>query len=98
MVFAAKIRSQMRCHITFYDDVNRTGLTLEVEAVEVCSMPNSKWSEIDIENELRRLECCFQRRFMNLEDDNEHSIAMELISMSLFRIRELKEIGEVSHG
>lgn len=34
MVFAAKIRSQMRCHITFYDDVNRTGLTLEVEAVE----------------------------------------------------------------
>ena len=35
---------------------------------------------------------------MNLEDDNEHSIAMELINMSLFRIRELKEISEVSHG
>ncbi|HBV6758300.1 TPA: host cell division inhibitor Icd-like protein [Klebsiella oxytoca] len=34
MVFAAKIRSQMRCHITFFNDENRTGLTLEVEAVE----------------------------------------------------------------
>ncbi|HHD7773331.1 host cell division inhibitor Icd-like protein [Klebsiella grimontii] len=34
MVFAAKIRSQMRCSITFFNDVNRSGLTLEVEAVE----------------------------------------------------------------
>ena len=62
-------------------------------------MPNSKWSEIDIENELRRLESMLSTSlFMNLEDDNEHSIAMGLINMSLFRIRELKEISEVSHG
>ncbi|HBN5444013.1 TPA: hypothetical protein L3F56_000647 [Klebsiella oxytoca] len=62
-------------------------------------MPNSKWSGIDIENELRRLESMLSTSlFMNLNDDNEHSIAMELINMSLYRIRELKEISEVSHG
>lgn len=62
-------------------------------------MPDSKWSEIDIENELRRLESMLSTSlFMNLEDDNENCIAMELINMSLFRIRELKEIIEVSHG
>lgn len=62
-------------------------------------MNNSKWSEIDIENEL----CCLESMlstslFMNLDDDNEHSIAMELIGMSLYRIRELREISEVSHA
>ncbi|WP_404647370.1 hypothetical protein [Raoultella ornithinolytica] len=62
-------------------------------------MTNSKWSEIDIENELRRLESMLSTSlFMDLEDDNERSIAMELINMSLYRIRELKEISEVSHG
>ncbi|MEZ6166259.1 hypothetical protein SL914_02870 [Klebsiella pneumoniae] len=62
-------------------------------------MTNSKWSEIDIENELRRLESMLSTSlFMNLDDDNEHSITMELISMSLYRIRELKEISEVSHA
>ncbi|ELI8806240.1 TPA: hypothetical protein NRN84_001174 [Klebsiella pneumoniae] len=62
-------------------------------------MPNSKWSEIDIEDELRRLEALLSTTlYMNLDDDNEHSIAMELISMSLCRIRELKEISGVSHA
>ncbi|MGS3449722.1 hypothetical protein ACB376_17265 [Klebsiella electrica] len=62
-------------------------------------MPNSKWSEIDIEDELRRLEALLLTTlYMNLDDDNEHSIAMELISMSLCRIRELKEISGVSHA
>ncbi|MBZ7748411.1 hypothetical protein FML41_10145 [Klebsiella michiganensis] len=62
-------------------------------------MTNSKWSEIDIEGELRRLEALLSTTlYMNFDDDNEHSIAMELISMSLYRIRELKEISEVSHA
>ena len=40
-------------------------------------MTNSKWSEIDIENELRRLESMLSTSlFMNLDDDNEHRIAM----------------------
>lgn len=61
-------------------------------------MTNSKWSEIDIENELRRLESMLSTSlFMNLDDDNEHSIAMELIGMSLSRIRELKAASEVSN-
>lgn len=99
MVFAAKIRSQMRCHITFYDDVNRTGLTLEVEAVEGCSMPKSKWSEIDIEDELRRLEVMLcTTLYMNLDDEEGYSIAIGLISMSLSRVRELKAVSEVSHA
>ncbi|WKM69842.1 hypothetical protein Q2T70_15575 [Klebsiella oxytoca] len=62
-------------------------------------MTNSKWSEIDIEDELRRLEALLSTTlYMNLNDDNERSVAMELIGMSLYRIRELKEISEVSHG
>ncbi|HBY9728516.1 Uncharacterised protein [Klebsiella variicola] len=62
-------------------------------------MANSKWSEIDIENELRRLESMLSTSlFMNLDDDNEHSIAMELIGMSLSRIRELKTACGVDHA
>lgn len=62
-------------------------------------MRKVNWSEIDIEDELRRLEALLSTTlYMNLDDDNEHSIAMELIGMSLCRIRELKEISEVSHA
>ncbi len=56
-------------------------------------MRKLKWSEIDIEDELRRLEALLSTSlYMNFEDENEneYSIAMGLIDMSLSRIRELK--------
>lgn len=61
-------------------------------------MTNSKWSEIDIEDELRRMEALLSTTlFMNFDDDVERSVVMDLISITLFRIRELKAAGEVSH-
>ncbi len=54
-------------------------------------MRKLKWSEIDIEDELRRLEVMLSTSlYMNFDDENEYSIAMGLIDMSLSRIRELK--------
>lgn len=62
-------------------------------------MPNSKWSEIDIEDELRRLEVMLcTTLYMNLGDEEGYSIAIGLISMSLSRVRELKAVSEVSHA
>ena len=62
-------------------------------------MHKLKWSEIDIEDELRRLEALLSTSlYMNLDDETEYSVAMDLISMSLSRVRELKVASEVSHA
>ncbi|HBB6748923.1 TPA: hypothetical protein JD206_002917 [Citrobacter freundii] len=62
-------------------------------------MHKLKWSEIDIEDELRRLESLLSTSlYMNLDDETEYSVAMDLISMSLSRVRELKVASEVSHA
>ena len=62
-------------------------------------MPKSKWSEIDIEDELRRLEVMLcTTLYMNLDDEEGYSIVIGLISMSLSRVRELKAVSEVSHA
>ncbi|MCS5771191.1 hypothetical protein LNN92_00210 [Klebsiella variicola subsp. variicola] len=61
-------------------------------------MTNSKWSEIDIEDELRRLEALLSTTlYMNLDDDVERNVVMDLLSITLWRIRELKAASEVSH-
>ncbi|EKT0318764.1 hypothetical protein QDF68_001478 [Klebsiella pneumoniae] len=61
-------------------------------------MTNSKWSEIDIEDELRRLEVMLSTSlYMKLDDEDEHNIAIGLIGMSLSRIQELKAASEVSN-
>ncbi|MBS0870069.1 hypothetical protein JK156_18990 [Enterobacter ludwigii] len=62
-------------------------------------MHKLKWSEIDIEDELRRLEALLSTSlYMNLDDETEYSVAMDLISMSLSRVRELKVASEVNHA
>ena len=62
-------------------------------------MRKVKWSEIDIEDELRRLEALLSTSlYMNFDDETEYSVAMGLISMSLSRIRELKAASEVTHA
>ena len=62
-------------------------------------MRKVKWSEIDIEDELRRLEVLLQTSLcMNFDDETEYSVAMDLISMSLSRVRELKAASEVTHA
>ncbi|PVW73525.1 hypothetical protein B4U25_43630 [Klebsiella pneumoniae] len=49
-------------------------------------MRKVKWSEIDIEDELRRLEALLSTSlYMNFDDETEYSVAMDLISMSLSR-------------
>ncbi|HCI6160407.1 hypothetical protein [Klebsiella pneumoniae] len=61
-------------------------------------MTNSKWSEIDIEDELRRMEALLSTTlYMNLDDDVERNVVMDLLSITLWRIRELKAASEVSH-
>ena len=50
-------------------------------------MRKVKWSEIDIEDELRRLEALLSTSlYMNFDDETEYSVAMDLISMSLSRV------------
>lgn len=62
-------------------------------------MTNCKWSEIDIEDEPRRMEAFLSTTvFMNFDNDIERSVVMDLISITLFRIRELKAASEVSHA
>lgn len=64
-----------------------------------CAMRKVKWSEIDIEDELRRTEALLSTSlYMNFDDETEYSVAMDLISMSLSRIRELKAASEVTHA
>ncbi|MDI5424688.1 UvrD-helicase domain-containing protein, partial [Salmonella enterica subsp. enterica serovar Kentucky] len=36
--------------------------------------------------------------YMNFDDETEYSVAMDLISMSLSRVRELKAASEVTHA
>ncbi|HCL6650722.1 TPA: hypothetical protein R4079_005095 [Raoultella ornithinolytica] len=61
-------------------------------------MRKVKWSEIDIEDELSRLEAMLSTSlYMNFDDEKEYSIAVDLIGLSLTRVRELKEVSEVSH-
>lgn len=62
-------------------------------------MLNGRWSGIDIEGELSRMESLLSATlFMNFDDDVERSVVMDLISITLLRIRELKAVSEVSHG
>lgn len=62
-------------------------------------MRKVKWSEIDIEDELRRLEVFLQTSLcMSFDDETEYSTAMNLIRMSLTRISELKAASEVAHA
>lgn len=62
-------------------------------------MLNARWAEIDIEAELILLETLLSAStYMNLDDENEQGIAMDLIGMSLSRVRELKAAGEVNHA
>lgn len=64
-----------------------------------CVMRKVKWSEIDIEDELRRTEALLSTSlYMNFDDETEYSVAMDLISMSLSRVRELKAASEVTHA
>lgn len=61
-------------------------------------MRKVKWSEIDIEDELSRLESMLSTSlYMNFDDEKEYRIAVDLIGLSLTRVRELKEVSEVSH-
>ena len=61
-------------------------------------MLNARWSGIDIEGELSRMESLLSATlFMNFDDDVERSVVMDLISITLLRIRELKAVSEVSH-
>lgn len=61
-------------------------------------MRKVKWSEIDIEDELSRLESMLSTSlYMNFDNEKEYSIAVDLIGLSLTRVRELKEVSEVSH-
>lgn len=61
-------------------------------------MRKVKWSEIDIEDELSRLESMLSTSlYMNFDDEKEYSITVDLIGLSLTRVRELKEVSEVSH-
>ncbi len=62
-------------------------------------MRKLKWSDVDIDDELSRLEALLSTSlYMNFEDETEYSVAMDLISMSLSRVRELKSASEVNHG
>ena len=58
-------------------------------------MRNIKWSEVDIEDELRRLESLLSTSlYMNVDDEKEYDIAMGLVDMALSRIRDLKTASE----
>ncbi|EEA8075691.1 hypothetical protein ABA80_002928 [Salmonella enterica subsp. enterica] len=61
-------------------------------------MRKVKWSEIDIEDELRLEALLSTSLYMNFDDETEYSVAMDLISMSLSRVRELKAASEVTHA
>ena len=62
-------------------------------------MHKIKWSDVDIEDELRRLEALLSTSlYMNFEDETEYGVAMDLIGMSLSRVRELKAAREVNHA
>lgn len=62
-------------------------------------MRKLKWSDVDIDDELSRLEALLSTSlYMNFEDETEYSVAMDLISMSLSRVRELKSASEVNHA
>lgn len=55
-----------------------------------------KWLEIDIEDELCCLEVLFLiLLYMNFDDEIEYSVVMDLISMLLFCVCELKVVSEV---
>lgn len=62
-------------------------------------MHKLKWSDVDIEDELRRLETMLSASlYMNFDDETEYSVAMDLIALSLSRIRELKSSSGVRHA
>ncbi|MDY1815735.1 host cell division inhibitor Icd-like protein [Klebsiella pneumoniae] len=100
LVFAAKIRAQAPCRVAFFDYTTRRGWgSSTAPRFRRCVMRKVKWSEIDIEDELRRLEALLSTSlYMNFDDETEYSVAMDLISMSLSRVRELKAASEVTHA
>ncbi|HCZ5347222.1 hypothetical protein [Salmonella enterica] len=62
-------------------------------------MRKLKWSDVDIEDELRRLEAMLSTSlYMNFDDETEYRVAMDLITLSLTRVRELKSSSEVQHA
>ncbi|MDV0579545.1 hypothetical protein [Citrobacter braakii] len=62
-------------------------------------MHKLKWSDVDIEDELSRLEAMLSTSlYMNFDDETEYSVAMGLITLSLSRVRELKSSSEVRHA
>ncbi|MCJ4396047.1 host cell division inhibitor Icd-like protein [Klebsiella pneumoniae] len=99
LVFAAKIRAQAPCRVAFFDYTTRRGWEFDSAAIQEVRHRKVKWSEIDIEDELRRLEALLSTSlYMNFDDETEYSVAMDLISMSLSRVRELKAASEVTHA
>lgn len=62
-------------------------------------MPNLKWSEIDIRDELFTMETLLSASLcMNDENETEHDIAINLVDKVLNRVRELKKASEVRHA
>ncbi|MDP9704983.1 UNVERIFIED_ORG: hypothetical protein J2W64_002186 [Rahnella aquatilis] len=62
-------------------------------------MPNLKWSDIDIEEELLLIETLLAASlYMNDANEIEHDIAISLIDRVLLRVRDLKKASEVRHA
>lgn len=62
-------------------------------------MLNLKWSEIDIEDELRTMETLLSASlYMDGDNEAERDIAVGLVDKVLIRIRELKAASEVHHA
>lgn len=62
-------------------------------------MPNFKWSDIDIEDELRLMETLLAASlYMNDDNEIEHDIAITLIDKVLLRVRDLRRASEVRHA
>jgi len=62
-------------------------------------MPNLKWSDIDIQDELQLMETLLAASlYMNDDNEIEHDIAITLIDKVLLRVRDLKRASEVHHA
>ena len=62
-------------------------------------MPNLKWSDVDIRDELWVMETLLAASLcMNDQNETEHDIAINLVDKVLNRIRDLKKASEVRHA
>ncbi|EAO9251797.1 hypothetical protein DMO59_08870 [Salmonella enterica subsp. diarizonae] len=62
-------------------------------------MCNLKWSEIDIEDELSKMESLLSTSLiMNLSNEIERGIAVDLMDMLLLRVRKLKKLKGSDHA